>query len=66
LLCSRFDNCCSTLSRITSLQVSEQFHVAVKAGRTAGEVLADERIGRPGMLGQAGQFAIGNCDFSLV
>ena len=40
-------------------EVRQNFHVAIEAGGTAGEVLADEWIGLPGALGQAGQFGIG-------
>ena len=42
-----------------AFQVGEDFHVSIKARGTASKVLADKRIGLAGMLGQAGQFAIG-------
>jgi hypothetical protein len=41
------------LSGLPALQVNQNFHVAVEAGGTAGEVLWDKRIGLLGVLGQA-------------
>lgn len=46
------------LSGFPALQVSEDFHVAVEAGGTAGEVLRDKRIGFVGVLGQSDQVGI--------
>jgi hypothetical protein len=47
------------LSGVSALQVGEDFHVPIKAGGTACEVLADRRIGPAGVLSQPYQFAIG-------
>jgi hypothetical protein len=48
-----------TLFRFPAFQFGEDLHVAVKAGRTPGEVLADGRVRRlVGMLGHTRQFRI--------
>lgn len=44
---------CNALSGFPPLQSGEDFHVPGEAGGAAGEVLADGRIGLPGMFGEA-------------
>jgi hypothetical protein len=48
----------AVLPRFPALQVSQNFHVAVEAGRAAGEMLGNKRIGLLGMFSQADQFGI--------
>jgi hypothetical protein len=47
------------LSGLPALQISQNFHVAVEAGGTAGEMLRDKWIGFLGVLSEANQIGIG-------
>jgi hypothetical protein len=47
------------LSSFPALQIGQDFHVAAKARRAAGQVLADEGIRLGRTLGQANQVPIG-------